>query len=201
MKKIPSLFERDYTGTRQVFDEVVPGCEWVIAGEGVATEKRDGTACAVINGKLHARYNRKRGKPAPEGWIPCEDAPDEQTGHWPGWVPVGDGPEHRWYREAWVGITQVDGTFELLGPKIQGNPYHLVAHCLELHGIYLIDHPPDRTFNAIRAWLIEHPTVEGIVWHHSDGRMVKIKRRDFGLPWPPRGEPYAGNKQSSEHTE
>ena len=26
--------------------------------------------------------------------------------------------------------------------------------------------------------------IEGIVWHHPDGRMAKIKRRDFGLSWP-----------------
>ena len=26
--------------------------------------------------------------------------------------------------------------------------------------------------------------VEGIVWHHPDGRMVKIKRKDFGFKWP-----------------
>jgi len=29
------------------------------------------------------------------------------------------------------------------------------------------------------------------VWHHPDGRLVKIKRRDFGLSWPPEeNEPF-----------
>lgn len=40
-----------------------------------------------------------------------------------------------------------------------------------------------RKFNppAGRFW-----NVEGVVWHHPDGRMVKIKTRDFGLT---RGRP------------
>ena len=42
MKKIISLYQRNYNGDRQVRDEVVPGAEWVIAGEGVATRKWDG---------------------------------------------------------------------------------------------------------------------------------------------------------------
>lgn len=30
--------------------------------------------------------------------------------------------------------------------------------------------------------LVEN-VIEGLVWHHDDGRMAKIKRRDFGLKW------------------
>jgi len=39
MKKIPSLFQRNYDGDRLVRDEVVPGAEWVMAGEGTATRQ------------------------------------------------------------------------------------------------------------------------------------------------------------------
>ena len=60
MRKIPSLFKRDYEGTRLVYDEVVPGSEWVLAGEGVATRKWDGTACMVRDGRLYKRYDCKR---------------------------------------------------------------------------------------------------------------------------------------------
>jgi hypothetical protein len=35
-----------------------------------------------------------------------------------------------------------------------------------------------RSFEAIKAALLPS-TIEGVVWHHPDGRMVKIKRRDF----------------------
>lgn len=31
MKKVISLFKRDYEGTRQVYDEIVAGAEWVVA--------------------------------------------------------------------------------------------------------------------------------------------------------------------------
>ena len=48
MQKIPTLFERDWTGDRsRVLDKVNPEAAWVLAGEGVATRKRDGTACST----------------------------------------------------------------------------------------------------------------------------------------------------------
>lgn len=36
MKKTIGLFQRNYDGDRLVRDEIVPGAEWVAAGEGVA---------------------------------------------------------------------------------------------------------------------------------------------------------------------
>jgi len=186
MKKIPSVFQRD--GDRLVRDEVVPGCEWVLNGEGVATVKLDGTACMVRAGVLFRRMDRKHGKPAPEGWEPCEDAPNEKTGHWPGWVPVGDGPADMWHREAWAIVETTgiaDGTYELVGPRVQCNPYGLAFHVLWSHSGWTIDdsETPPRSFDGLRRWL-EANHVEGIVWHHPDGRMAKIRRRDFGLVWP-----------------
>lgn len=41
MKKIVSLFKRDYKGDRLVYNEIVPGTDWVLAGEGIATIKYD----------------------------------------------------------------------------------------------------------------------------------------------------------------
>ncbi len=37
-----------------------------------------------------------------------------------------------------------------------------------------------RTFDGLREWLTDR-NIEGIVFHHEDGRMAKIKLRDFGL--------------------
>lgn len=188
MKKIISLFQRNYETDRLVRDEVVPGAEWVLAGEGVATRKWDGTCCLVRDGKLYARYDAKHGKTPPANFEPAQD-PDPVTGHWPGWVPVCDGPEHRWHREAIVApsaeraIALPDGTYELCGPKIQGNPDRLDRHALLPHGKALLDVPQPITFASLREWLSAQ-TIEGIVWHHPDGRMVKIKRRDFGFKWP-----------------
>jgi hypothetical protein len=185
MEKIISLFKRDYEGTRLVFDEVVPGAEWVLAGEGQATEKFDGTCCRVKDGRLYKRFDCKQGKKPPANFEPSQ-APDPVTGHWPGWVPVGDGPEDRWHREALNG--EADGTYELVGPKVQGNPYGLLKHQLYRHGAITVKAPRD--FLGIKVFLADN-IMEGIVWHHPDGRMVKIKRKDFGLAWPLREAPHA----------
>jgi hypothetical protein len=181
MRKIISLFQRNYEGDRLVRDEVVPGAEWVLAGEGRATEKLDGTCAMIREGKLFKRYDAKRGKTPPAGWEAAQE-PDPVTGHWPGWLLVGDGPEDKWFREAWQTAPREDGTYELIGPKVQGNPYGHIAHSLIPHGQSEIPGDP-RTFADIRD-LFERVRMEGIVWHHPDGRMVKIKTKDFGLRWP-----------------
>jgi len=188
MKKIISLFQRNYEGDRLVRDEIVPGAEWVVAGEGVATVKWDGTCCLVRDGKLYKRYDAKHGKTPPAGFEPTQPDPDPKTGHWPGWLLVGDGPEDKWHRQAFDRLRPPDGTYELIGPKIQGNPYKLDIHNLVPHGSDIFENSP-RTFVELRNFLAvfqwsDGTFIEGIVWHHPDGRMVKIKRKDFGLPWP-----------------
>lgn len=182
MKKIISLFQRNYDGDRLVRDEVVPGAEWVITGEGVATVKHDGTCCLVRDGKLFKRYEVKRGKTPPPNFEPAGPV-DEVTSKQQGWVPVGDGPEDKWHRQAYIEGPSFhggweDGTYELCGPRVQGNPEELKAHTLIRHGVERTEAP--RTFGALREWL-EPRDIEGIVWHHPDGRMVKIKKKDFGL--------------------
>lgn len=186
MQKIISLFQRNYDGDRLVRDEIVPGAEWVAAGEGVATRKLDGTCCMVRDGKLFKRYDAKRGKAPPEAFVPAQD-PDPKTGHWPGWLPIGDGPEDRWHREAWErwqhrGVPIVEGSLELVGPKVQGNPERYDAHDLVAHrdASLILYPPPPRDYAGIRAYLAACD-IEGIVWHHPDGRMVKIKGKDFGF--------------------
>ena len=185
MKKIISLFQRNYDGDKLVRNEVVPGAEWVLAGEGIATRKFDGTCCMVRGAKLYKRYDAKHGKTPPAGFEPAQE-PDPVTGHWPGWLPVGDGADDKYHREAWeyllkvchvTGGKPIDGTFELCGPKVQGNPEKFQDHQLIPHGIWFLDGCP-RDFDGIKAFL-ENAGIEGIVWHHPDGRMAKIKRKDF----------------------
>lgn len=184
MRKIISLFQRNYETDRRVRDEIVPGAEWVIAGEGVATRKFDGTCCMIRDGKLFKRYDAKRGKTPPANFEPAQDY-DEQSGHMPGWIPVGEGPEDKWHREA-LELDSVfglwDGTFELIGPKIQGNPEKAPVHTLVPHGKDTLegDAEPPRNFEGLKEYFEIHD-LEGIVWHHPDGRMVKIKAKDFGI--------------------
>lgn len=183
MKKIITLFQRDYEETRLVYNEVVPGAEWVLSGEGRATVKIDGTACLFFQGELYKRYDAKKGRNPPEGFMPAQDEPDPVTGHWPGWLKVGDGPEDRWHREAVIGTFIEGATYELIGPKIQENPYQIPRHMLVRHGSWEFIKDPPRDFEGIWDFLAR-TVVEGIVWHRDNGDMVKIKRRDFGLPWP-----------------
>jgi hypothetical protein len=180
MKKIISLFQRNYDGDRLVRDEVVPGAEWVIAGEGIATRKWDGTCCMVRDGRLFKRYDAKKGKTPPVGFEPAQPEADPVSGHWPGWLAVGDGPDDKYHREAWQDFSGEDGTYELIGPKVQGGVEGCPHHILRLHGSDPIPDFP-RTFDGIRFWLENYPQLEGVVWHHPDGRMAKIKAKDFGI--------------------
>ena len=100
---------------------------------------------------------------------------------------MGAGPEDKWHREAWGREESwPEGTYELFGPKIQGNPYNTRVHRLLLHGQATLEQYLEElcSFQGVQDWLGDHISYEGIVWHHPDGRMVKIKRRDFGFPWP-----------------
>lgn len=89
MKKIPTLFGRVFEDKhiKTIAREVTTGMEWVLDGKGIATIKKDGSCCAVIDGLFYKRYDAKRGKKPPLGAIPCFD-PDPITGHWPHWVRV-----------------------------------------------------------------------------------------------------------------
>ena len=177
MKKIISLFQRNYETDKLVRDEVVPGAEWVLQGEGTATRKFDGTCCMVRNGVLFKRFDAKAGQTPPAGFESAQE-PDPVTGHWPGWLAVGDGNEDRWHREGRDNSTPLaDGTYELCGPKVQGNPEGFEKHVLIPHGSEMLADAP-RDFDGLKGYLLDKK-IEGIVWHHPDGRMVKIKRRDF----------------------
>jgi hypothetical protein len=193
MHKIITLYQRNYDGDRLVCNKVTPGAEWVLAGEGTPTIKWDGTSCLVRNGKLYKRYDARVGRTPPAGFEPAQYKPDPITGHWPGWLLVSDGPEDRWHREAFEWHNkQGDNplptwTYELIGPKVQGNPYKADHHKLIEHGYPEIEHLVPTDFDALRDYLA-HTHDEGIVWWYDISSLhckkVKIKRKDFGLEWP-----------------
>ena len=178
MKKTISLFVRDHSNTNLVLNQVTPGAEWVANGEGVATVKLDGTCCLIRDNVLYKRYDAKRGKTPPTAFEPAQEEPDPHTGHWPGWIPVGAGPEDAAHREAFH-PPYSNGTYELCGPKIQSNPEKLATHALFRHGERTAFDAP-RTFNELATYFVSKD-IEGIVWHHEDGRVVKIKAKDFGI--------------------
>ena len=179
MKKIPSLFKRDYVNTKLIYDEVVEGCEWVLLDNTcVATVKFDGTACAIINGTLYRRYDAKHNRIAPLGAIPCQEK-DPVTGHQPHWVKVSlTNPDDKYFLIAFDPKLP-DGTYELCGEKIQQNPEKVEGYKLIRHGSKIIENCP-KTFNEIKEYLMDKD-IEGIVWHNLNGKMAKIRKDDFGL--------------------
>lgn len=181
MKKIISLFKRNYETDHLVRDEVVEGAEWVVKGEGIPTRKYDGMCCLIKDGKFYKRFDCKEGKTPPPGFFPVQD-PDPVTKHWPGWVEVGLGKDDSRHREAFEKLPAFyveNGTFELIGPKVNGNPEKVAGHVLVRHGVDILSGVP-KDFLGLRDYL-RTADIEGIVWHHIDGRMVKIKKKDFGF--------------------
>lgn len=183
MNKIPTLFIRNPEDRAHVLPDVTPGCEWVLAGEGRPTRKWDGT-CTMLDedGQWWARREVKPRKELPPGYKVV--AHDETTGKLFGWEPMAQSSFAKIHAEALANsITQVPGTYELLGPKINGNPDRFDAHLLMPHGWAALSERIDceaapRDYDGLREWLLARP-YEGLVWHHPDGRMAKLKARDF----------------------
>lgn len=182
MKKTPTLFERDWNGDRsRVIDKPHPACGWVFAGEGIATRKIDGTCCMVRGGALYKRRELRKGEKAPPLFEPVDH--DDETGKIVGYIPCDIGPEDKWHMAAFAAQPGLpDGTYELVGPKTQGNPEQYEGQTLVSHNdpALVFDPQPPRDFIELRDWM-SGKDIEGIVWHHPDGRMAKLKLRDFGL--------------------
>jgi len=209
MRKIVTLFKRN-PENRQL---VLPEYAVELPDRAVPTVKFDGTACMITTSNefyssfspvtcCWKRYDVKPGRSVPEGSIACGDK-DEATGHWPHWVPIVRGKaEDKWFWEGYdnkeyialiefphwdgsyrKGLTEwPSGTYELVGPKVNANPYGLTKHELWRHGSKLVlDAPCD--YEGLKAFLNMF-TIEGIVWWVDGEPFAKIKRRDFGIPWP-----------------
>lgn len=193
MKKIPTLFERDYLDdhTARAKPIVTPGMEWVLEGEGVATVKYDGACCAIIGGEFYKRYDAKHGKPVPPGAIKCQEEADPITGHLPCWIKCDRfNPADRWFWAAYDAYVStlpqypcdsLDGTYEAIGKHFQGNPYGISWDLIVPHGKYVVL-LTDRSFEGIREYLQEHH-FEGLVFWKNGKPQCKIKRTDFGFEW------------------
>lgn len=184
MKKISTLYKKDPNDLSRVINEVNPENSWVFTDEGVrATRKFDGTACAIIDRQLYKRYDVKKGKTVPDGAIPCQE-PDAITGHWPHWILcIADNPADKYHFEAYNAYNAYfdDGTYELVGPKIQGNPEEFDKHTLIEHGRVKLEIDfQNYTFDMFKNYL-QYTPIEGIVFHHPDGRMCKLRKSDYGF--------------------
>lgn len=183
MEKIPTLFRRgpDF----RVIDQVKEGCEWVLEGQGMPTEKLDGTnvRITVRSGQI-VRVEKRRNPSKVQ----------KQQGIIDGWYVDADeyGKEDKWILEA-ARNTDVsewpddEHPCEALGPKIQGNPLGLEKHvCLPFNTKAPTYSEAPRNYQDLRDFLGRLESLyspghlaEGIVFHHPDGRRAKIKRKDF----------------------
>lgn len=190
MKKISTLFKKDPNNLGRVINEINPENKWVYAS-GIPTRKFDGTACCIIAGELYKRYdikkNKKTGefKNVPENSISCQ-SPDQITGHWPHWLKCNrNNPADKYHFEAFDKLkNKVDGTYELCGEKIQGNPENIVGHELIKHGQEILIDLEDFSFDSIKEYLSNPANnIEGIVFHNKKHipAMCKIRKSDFGV--------------------
>jgi hypothetical protein len=206
MKKIPTLFVRgeDF----KVVNKLTSGCEWVFDHQGVATEKLDGMNIRVtiwpqkrgpvrmFAEKRRSPNKRQKKQGIVESWyVPVtENSEDKRL-----WQAV--------YNTDMSGWPAGTHYCEAIGPKIQGNPLGLTYHvCVPFDWIAplggsdlttdyrrmdLLKRCPihrivDMSYEGLRQQFMQleskfspgHPA-EGIVFHHPDGRQVKLKRKDF----------------------
>jgi len=188
MPKLESPFIRkEINGHYIVTDEINPGYEWVFTDEKVmAIEKLDGTNVSIYieDGVIRGIWNR------------TERLPFFNKGK----RHIIEGLLESFER----GIMEflVDGQHfgELIGPKVNGNPYQLKEHRWIPFSTFGQEHlrykswgkyPKD--YKTISEWFHtdlmplyslmitgnKQGFVEGIVFTHPDGRMAKLRRDMF----------------------
>lgn len=191
MKKISTLFKKDPNDLGRVINEINPENQWVFDGHSIATRKFDGTAVAIVNLDLYKRYDVKHGRSVPPGAIPCQE-PDEVTGHHPHWIACDrTKPEDKHFFEAFDKLIsgntskksyEINGTYELCGTKVQGNPENIEGHELIRHGEWILN-IPDLSFESLKEYLSDPANdIEGIVFYHTmSEKLCKLRKKDFGI--------------------
>ena len=192
MKKIPTIFKRDMRNHGRVYDVINPECQWVFNRDddgnhvGGVLRKYDGLCCVVDDGVLWKRTIVPVGETPPTVWRLIQfDGINNTTIVW---EPVEfNAPADSDYIEGLSRLSTADnGTYELIGPGIKGNPENVESVRLMRH-----DHAPsivivERRFEAIRS-LLKNTDVYGYVFTHPDGRKAKINRTHFGFDRLERG--------------
>lgn len=183
MKKIKTIFDRDWEGNRKVVNKYTVDPELFLLA--TATEKLDGTNVRItVRNHTPVRLEKRRN-------------PDK--------LQKAKGIEHPWYVDAdqygpedkyiWDALSHTDlsdipdgeWSGEALGPDIQGNTLQFIQRTIVLFSCGkapVIENVPT-TYAELKAWLPKQKSfysdarIEGIVWHCPDGTMMKIKTKDF----------------------
>lgn len=105
-------------------------------------------------------------------WVKCDRNNPADTYFWDGYDTT--------LKNCFKGFE--DNTYELIGEKVGGNPENIKGHILIKHGIALINLLPSFSFDDIKIYLSNPKNdIEGIVFHGKDGKMCKIRKKDFGV--------------------
>lgn len=187
-RKMTALFDIDrvnHVGT----DVVNEQSSWVFTEPAVATVKRDGTGVVITeDNEVFVRRSVKKGKRIPDGFRLAEI--DAFTGHMFGVEPVAQSGFKGMMDKALLDASDYlwPGTYELCGPKINGNPEGLDKPTLIRHGAEVLPVIPDmRTVEPGAAHALLKPIfadlkergVEGVVWWGADDKRVKLRVKDF----------------------
>lgn len=186
MEKIPTLFLRNSENMKLVTQQFNPDATWIFTADIVPTVKKDGTNIQVVvadGGTLLEVFKRRN---------PTRE--EKTQGQEPGYVLAHLYDPADKHIFAAVDATDFSSwpegvwSCEALGPKIQGGVESSVP-CIYPFSWdpYRITETIQIDYDGIKAYLEKHE-IEGIVWHEQggQGRMCKIKRRDFDLQWPAR---------------
>lgn len=207
MKKIPTLFKKQYDkngrymGVIPKYNIPIDPKQRIVA----VTVKYDGTACAIIDGKLYKRYDVKPGRKKPEDAIFCEGYIADRP-HNPSWIPCKRNHiEDKYYWAAYnrgysyqdedlsFAHDLCDGTYELIGKHIQNNPYNLQSEILVRHGADIVGimplwGDPTEAYNYFKD-ILDIAWIEGLVLWTTDEYfnlskpIAKIRKKDFGFKW------------------
>lgn len=184
MKKIQTIFDRNWEGDKTVIDKPIESPPDLSFAR--ATEKLDGMNVRVtIRSGISVRLEKRRNP----------DKVQKQKGISEPWYKDADEYDQgdKWLFDALKNTALAelpDGEWsgEALGPNIQGNPLNLETNRIvffSLNQAPVFENVPT-TWNALKEWLPAQKSkygndcgIEGIVWHCADGSMFKIKTKDF----------------------
>ena len=186
MKKIQTIFDRDWEGNRGVIDKYIDDSLPRILESCVATEKLDGTNVRITVRNHKVVRSEKRRNPSKlqkaqdikEPWYVDTDEYDPQDKY------IFEGIKNTNFQE----IPDGEWSGELVGKNVQGNPLNLENNRIFFFSLGQAPHfenvPTD--FQELKEWLPKQKSkfgndcgIEGIVWHCTNGSMYKIKIKDF----------------------
>ncbi len=186
MKKIKTIFERDWEGNRAIVDKYVADFSPTELLDAVPTEKLDGTNVRItVRNSIVVRAEKRRNpdkiqkaKGIIDPWYVDADEYDPQDKY------IFEGIKNTDFSN----IPEGEWSGELIGKNIQGNPLNLENNRIvffSLNQTPIFENVPV-DFEGLKNWLPNQKSkygnncgIEGIVWHGKNGDMYKIKVKDF----------------------